>query len=119
MQLLQNLKGFVTAFNLAPAPLGLLSIVTSLIRLCGIHLLRAFIGRELEARLAAAVEMTRVNCNGVQAQLVDGYIVRRVTNDSAKQVAGATLLGGACEIFLTRRYGKFELLTAWKKHVHR
>jgi len=43
-QVLRNIRGLSSAFSLAAAPLGLLSVATSLIRFCGIQYLRAFIG---------------------------------------------------------------------------
>ncbi|KAI9771205.1 MAG: hypothetical protein M1839_002864 [Geoglossum umbratile] len=93
-QLLRNVRGVHNAFSLAAAPLGLLSVVTSVIRLCGIRRLRAFIGYELEARVAAAVEMTRVNCGGVHAEMVDGYIVRSTSSDPSGQAIAVSKLEG-------------------------
>lgn len=93
-QLLPNLRGLHNAFGLSAAPLGLLSIVTSLIRLCGVQRLRAFIGHELEARAVVGLEITRANCAGVHAELVDGYVVRRAGANSQSAVVGAALLEG-------------------------
>jgi hypothetical protein len=93
-QLLRNVRGVHNAFSLAAAPLGLLSVVTSVIRLCGVRRLRAFIGYELEARVAAAVEMTRVNCGGVHAEMVDGYIVRSISSDPSGQAIAVSKLEG-------------------------
>ncbi|KAH0563337.1 hypothetical protein GP486_002099 [Trichoglossum hirsutum] len=93
-QLLRNARGFHNAFSLAAAPLGLLSMVTSVIRLCGPQRLRAFIGYELEARVAAAVEMTRVNCGGVHAEMVDGYLVRSTAADPSGQAIAVSKLEG-------------------------
>lgn len=82
-------------FSLSTAPLGLLSVVTSLIRCGGIQRLRAFIGYELEARAVAALEMTRVNCEGVHAEIVDGYIVRSASANPASQAIAVSLLQGS------------------------
>src|SRR5579871_2029144 len=49
-QLLRNFRGFHHIYSLALAPLGLLSLLTSTIRMCGSQRLRGFIGYELEAR---------------------------------------------------------------------
>lgn len=94
-QLLRNIHGAADAFSLAAAPLGLLSVVTSLIRCCGIQRLRAFIGYELEARAVAAIEMTRVNCGGVHAEIVDGYIVRSAAANPASQAIAVSMLRGS------------------------
>jgi hypothetical protein len=94
-QLLRSIRGATDAFSLAAAPLGLLSVVTSLIRCCGIEFLRAFIGCELEARAVAAIEMTRVNCGGVHAEIVDGYIVRSAAANPASQAIAVSLLQGS------------------------
>ena len=93
-QVLQNVRGLYNAFSLAAAPLGLLSLVTNLIRLCGIQALRAFIGYELEARVVAGLEVTRVNCAGVHAELVNGYVVRKAATEPQSQAIGAALLDG-------------------------
>lgn len=89
-QLLRDVRGFSTAFSLATAPLGLVSIVTSLLRLRGSHRLRSFLGYEFESRSVAALEMSQVNCNGVHAQLIDGYIVR---STAATSVFNAGAMG--------------------------
>jgi hypothetical protein len=94
-QLLRNIRGPADAFSLAAAPLGLLSVVTSLIRLCGFQRLRAFIGYELEARAVAAIEMTRVNCGGVHAEIVDGYIARTAASNPMSQAIAVSLLQGS------------------------
>jgi hypothetical protein len=91
-QLLRAVRGLPDAFSLAAAPLGLLSIVTSLIRLCGYQRLKAIIGYELEARALAAVDMTRVNCGGVHAEVIDGYVSRSTTARPASQAIGVSLL---------------------------
>ncbi|KAH9477754.1 hypothetical protein JR316_0009982 [Psilocybe cubensis] len=93
-QLLCTVTGLANAFSLATAPLGLLSIVTSLIRLCGLEKLRAFIGHDLEARTVAAVEMTRVNCGGVYAELVDGYLKRNTNGNPAGVAIEISMLEG-------------------------
>jgi hypothetical protein len=84
----------LSRFSLAAAPLGLLSVVTSLMRFCGIQRLRAFIGCELEARTVAGVEFTRVNCGGVHAHLTDGYVVRSIAANPASQLVAVSILEG-------------------------
>lgn len=96
-QVLRNIRGIAFAFSLAAAPLGLLSVVTSLIRFCGVQHLRAFIGYELEARTVAGMEVTRVNCGGVSAHLTDGYIVRFMGPDPATKLVAVSLLEGGEE----------------------
>lgn len=93
-QLLCTVTGVANAFSLATAPLGLLTIVTSLLRLCGMERLRAFIGHDLEARTVAAVEMTRVNCGGVYAELVDGYLIRNTNGHPAGVAMGVSMIEG-------------------------
>jgi len=93
-QVLQNVRGFHNAFCLAAAPLGLLSLVTHLIRLCGVQGLRAFIGYELEVRAVAGMEVTRVNCAGVHAELVNGYVVRKAAAEPQSKAIAAALLEG-------------------------
>jgi hypothetical protein len=101
-QLLRNVRGFATAFSLAAAPLGLVSIVSGLLRLAGSHRLRSFLGYELESRSVAAMELTRVNCNGVHAELVDGYLVRSTATRSASRggVVGVSMLTGSLGEYL-------------------
>lgn len=93
-QVLQNVRGFHDAFCLATAPLGLLSLVTNLIRLCGVQGLRAFIGYELEVRAVAGMEVTRVNCASVHAELVNGYVVRKAAAEPQSKAIAAALLEG-------------------------
>lgn len=82
-QLLRDVRGIGGAFSLAAAPLGLVSIVTSLLRMSGSHRMRSFLGYEQESRSVAALEMSRVNCNGVHAELIDGHLVRTTAAMSA------------------------------------
>jgi hypothetical protein len=93
-QVLRNVHGFSTAFSLAAAPLGLLSVATSLIRFCGTQKLRAFIGYELEARPVVGIEVTRVNCGGVSAHLTHGYVVRSIVANPASQLIAVSILEG-------------------------
>ncbi|KAN0102655.1 hypothetical protein V8E51_010968 [Hyaloscypha variabilis] len=93
-QVLRNVRGFSTAFSLAAAPLGLLSVTTSLIRFCGTQKLRAFIGYELEARPVVGIEVTRVNCGGVSSHLAHGYVVRSIVANPASQLIGVSILEG-------------------------
>jgi hypothetical protein len=90
-QVLQNVRGLYDAFGLATAPLGLISLVTSLIRLCGVHQLRAFIGYELAARVVVGLEVTRVNCAGVHAELMNGYVVRKAAAEPQNKAIAAVL----------------------------
>lgn len=96
-QLLCNVHGLAPAFSLATAPLGLVSVVSSLLRLAGSQTLRSFLGYELESRTVAAMELTRVNCNGVHAELVDGHLVRSTAtlSDSHVGAIGALMLQGS------------------------
>ncbi|KAF4628697.1 hypothetical protein G7Y89_g9449 [Cudoniella acicularis] len=93
-QVLRNVRGIYDAFSLAAAPLGLLSVVTSLIRFCGTQRLRAFIGYELEARTVAGIEVTRVNCAGVHAHFTDGYIVRSIAANPMSRLIAVSILQG-------------------------
>jgi hypothetical protein len=93
-QVLRNVHGFSTAFSLAAAPLGLLSVATSLIRFCGTQKLRAFIGYELEARPVVGIEVTRVNCGGVSSHLTHGYVVRSIVANPASQLVAVSILEG-------------------------
>ena len=93
-QVLRNVRGASSAFSLAAAPLGLLTVATSLIRFCGTQRLRAFIGYELEARTVAGIDVTRVNCGGVSAHLTDGYIVRSIVGSPSSQLVAVSILEG-------------------------
>jgi hypothetical protein len=93
-QVLRKVHSPSSAFSLAAAPLGLLSVVTSLIRFCGTQQLRAFIGYELEARTVSGIEVTRVNCGGVTAHLTHGYVVRSITANPASQLVAVSILEG-------------------------
>ncbi|KAH8660953.1 hypothetical protein BGZ60DRAFT_566618 [Tricladium varicosporioides] len=93
-QVLRNVRGIPDAFSLAAAPLGLLSVVTSLIRFCGIQKFRSFIGYELEARTVPGVEATRVNCGGVHAELSDGYVVRSISMNPMSELVAVSILKG-------------------------
>ena len=93
-QVLRNVRSLANAFSLAAAPLGLLSVVTSLIRFCGPQRLRAYIGYELEARTVIGVEITRVNCGGVHAHLTDGYVVRSIAANPASRLVAVSILSG-------------------------
>lgn len=93
-QVLRNVRGISNAFSLAAAPLGLLSVTTSLIRLCGTQILRAFIGYELEARTVVGIEVTRVNCGGVSAHLTHGYVVRSIVANPASRLVAVSILDG-------------------------
>ena len=93
-QVLRNVRGVSSAFSLAAAPLGLLTVATSLIRFCGTQRLRAFIGYELEARTVAGIDVTRVNCGGVSAHLTDGYVVRSIVGSPSSQLIAVSILEG-------------------------
>ncbi|OCL09531.1 hypothetical protein AOQ84DRAFT_404329 [Glonium stellatum] len=96
-QVLREIRGIHNAFSLAVAPLGLIFVLTGLIRLCGDQRLRSFIGYELEARASAGIEMTRINCGSVHAELVDGYIVRSTTADPQSQAIAVSTFEGDSE----------------------
>lgn len=93
-QVLRNVRGISHAFSLAAAPLGLLTVATSLVRFCGTQKLRAFIGYELEARTVAGLEITRVNCGGVSAHLTDGYVVRSIVANPPSELLAVSILEG-------------------------
>ncbi|KUJ14236.1 uncharacterized protein LY89DRAFT_649943 [Mollisia scopiformis] len=93
-QVLRNVHSRSSAFSLAASPLGLLSVVTSLIRFCGTQQLRAFIGYELEARTVSGIEVTRVNCGGVTAHLTHGYVVRSIVANPASRLIAVSILEG-------------------------
>ncbi|KAF8850261.1 hypothetical protein BDZ45DRAFT_679899 [Acephala macrosclerotiorum] len=93
-QVLRNVRSPASAFSLAAAPLGLLTVATSLIRFCGTQQLRAFIGYELEARTVSGIEVTRVNCGGVTAHLTHGYVVRSIVANPASQLIAVSILEG-------------------------
>ncbi|CZR54657.1 uncharacterized protein PAC_04541 [Phialocephala subalpina] len=93
-QVLRNVRSPSSAFSLAAAPLGLLTVVTSLIRFCGTQQLRAFIGYELEARTVSGIEVTRVNCGGVTAHLTHGYVVRSIVANPASRLIAVSILEG-------------------------
>ena len=93
-QLLRSVRAYHNALSIGTAPLGLLAVVTSLIRFCGIQKLRAFIGYELEARAVAGIEYTQVNCGGVHAEMVDGHLIRSTSANPASQVAAVSFLRG-------------------------
>ncbi|KAL2405805.1 hypothetical protein ABEF95_002552 [Exophiala dermatitidis] len=93
-QLLRDVRSISGAFSLAAAPLGLVSIVTSLLRMSGSHRVRSFLGYEQESRSVAALELSRINCNGVHPELIDGYLVRTTAAISARHagVVGVSAL---------------------------
>jgi hypothetical protein len=95
-QLLRDVRGIGSAFSLAAAPLGLVSVVVSLLRLRGSHSLRSFLGYELESRSVAALELSQVNCNGIHAELIDGYIIRSTAAISSSHAGalGVSVLSG-------------------------
>jgi hypothetical protein len=95
-QLLRDVRGIGSAFSLAAAPLGLVSVVVSLLRLRGSHSLRSFLGYELESRSVAALELSQVNCNGIHAELIDGYIIRSTAalSPSHAGALGVSVLSG-------------------------
>ena len=97
-QLLRDVRGVSEAFSLAAAPLGLVSIVTSLLRVSGSHRLRSFLGFEQESRSVAALEMSRVNCNGIHTELVDGYLVRTTAATSTLHAGAAGVSALQCDL---------------------
>jgi hypothetical protein len=93
-QLLREANGLPSIVSLSVAPIGLISVLTSMIRLCGSHELRAFLGYEHEPRAAAALETTKANCGGIHAQLVDGRISRTAASDPPSQALAVAYLVG-------------------------
>jgi len=93
-QLLRSVRAYYSALSIGTAPLGLLAVVTSLIRFCGIQKLRAFIGYELEARSVAGIEYTQLNCGGVHAEMVDGHLIRSTSANPSSQIAAVSYLEG-------------------------
>jgi hypothetical protein len=91
-QVLRGVRGLPTALSLSTAPLGLFSLVSSFLRLCGAQHVRAYMGYELEPRINAALELTRVNCNGVYGKLVNGYIERSADDEAATRIVQVSYL---------------------------
>jgi hypothetical protein len=58
--------------------------------------LRSFLGYKFESRSIAALETSRVNCNGVHAELVDGFIERSTAATSVSKAGaiGISMLKG-------------------------
>jgi hypothetical protein len=96
-QLLRNIRGFTTAFSLGAAPMGLVTVVSSLVRLSGIQPLRSFLGYVSEARVVAAAEITRVNCGGVHGEVVNGQIVRSTSAEATNRAIGVVALQGVVQ----------------------
>jgi len=96
-QLLRNIRGFTTAFSLGAAPMGLVTVVSSLVRLSGIQPLRSFLGYVSEARVVAAAEITRVNCGGVHSEVVNGQIVRSTSAEATNRAIGVVALQGVVQ----------------------
>lgn len=71
---LRTMSGKRQLLNLAVAPLGILSILVSAVRLCGFPYLRRLIGREGEKRNEAMVELTPVSMSQATPVYVDGRI---------------------------------------------
>jgi hypothetical protein len=72
-------------FNLCVAPIGILSILVSAVRLSGASYLRRLIGRESEKRSEAMVEVTPVSLSEATPVYVDGRI--EVEPSSVKDAA--------------------------------
>ena len=93
-QLLRNITGFPSAFSLATAPMGLITVVSSLVRLCGIQPLRSFLGYVNEARIVAAVETTRANSGGIHGEIVNDQVVRSTSADATSRAIAVFALRG-------------------------
>lgn len=96
-QLLREANGLPGILSMSFAPIGLLSVLTSMIRLCGSQKLRSYIGYEHEPRATAAIEMTRVNCGGVHAEVVDGMVSRSTSTDATSKALAVLFLRGESE----------------------
>ena len=95
--LLRDMRGAHSILSLAFAPLGLISVLISMIRLCGGHALRSYLGYEHEARCASASEVTRVNCGSIHAEVIDGSLCRSTVPDPTSKAYAVTLLQGESE----------------------
>ena len=93
-QLLRNITGLPSAFGLATAPMGLITVVSSLLRLCGLQSLRSFLGYVNEARIVAAIETTRVNSGGVHGEIVNDQVVRSTSADTTSRATAIFALQG-------------------------
>ncbi|KAH7024196.1 hypothetical protein EDB80DRAFT_675742 [Ilyonectria destructans] len=74
------------------APIGLLSVLTSMIRLCGSPKLWSYFGYEHEPRANAALEMTKANCAGIHAKVIDGTVSRSTTSEATSQAIAVLFL---------------------------
>jgi len=74
--------------------MGLVTVVSSLVRLSGIQPLRSFLGYVSEARVVAAAEITRVNCGGVHGEIVNGQIVRSTSAEARSRAFAVIALQG-------------------------
>ena len=93
-QLLRDIRGVVSSFSLAAGPMGLITVVSSLLRLTGIQPLRSFLGYASESRLVAAAEITRVNCGGVHGEIINEQIVRTTSTDLSQRAIATIVLHG-------------------------
>lgn len=93
-QLLRNITGLPSALSLATAPMGLITVVSSLLRLCGLQPLRSFLGYVNEARTVAAVEITRANSGGIHGEIVNDQVVRSTSADMSNRAIAIFALQG-------------------------
>jgi hypothetical protein len=96
-QLLREANGLPGILSMSFAPIGLLSVLTSMIRLCGSQKLRSYLGYEHEPRAAAAMEMTKVNCGGIHAEVIDGIVSRSATSNAMSRALAVLFLRGDTE----------------------
>jgi hypothetical protein len=115
-QLLRDVHGLHNVFGLAIAPLGLLSVLTSMIRLCGSHALRGYLGYEHEARANAAIEMTKANCGGIHAELVDGFTVRRTSTQPPSQVLAVAMIDGTTVTIISESLEQIDACGRFQKN---
>ncbi|KID80894.1 hypothetical protein MGU_11689 [Metarhizium guizhouense ARSEF 977] len=93
-QLLREANGLPAILSMSLAPMGLLSVLTNMIRLCGSRSLRSYLGYEHEPRTNAALEMTKANCGGIHGEVVDGVVSRSTTSDASSQALAVIFLRG-------------------------
>ncbi|KAH7169861.1 hypothetical protein EDB81DRAFT_774023 [Dactylonectria macrodidyma] len=97
-QLLREANGLPAILSMSFAPIGLLSVLTSMIRLCGSPRLRSYLGYEHEPRANAALEMTKANCAGIHAEVIDGTVSRSTTSEATSQALAVLFLRGSSEV---------------------
>jgi len=113
-QLLREAHGLPSILSMSFAPIGLLSVLTSMIRLCGSRNLRAYLGYEHEPRAKAALEMTKANCGEIHAEMVDGCVSRSTAADPPSKALAVTYLVGYSELAVTESLQQIEHCRAFE-----